>query len=485
MKRNYVYLFILIILFKGYFNGADKENSNEVPVNDKEIFQELKESNSIGRKHETEVKEYFTKQNTFNHYTEDNEDNQEYLNHNNAQSWFNNTETENNEANLISYLDSELPACPNRANGQPWNDCFGKDSNSDGGFYLGEWKNDTWHGKGSFTFSDGEAESGIYVNGELINPSTETFSNGDQLLDNGDYTTFGTFTYENGDEYTGGFKLGKRHGEGTYIFVGGDKYVGEWRDDQKQGKGIYIFENNEKFEGIFEKNAMKLGKYTYIDGSIYEGEFVNKMRNGQGTYTYIDGTNYGDKYSGNWLDDKTSGLGTYIFANGDIYIGNFKDNQKHGTGTYRYVNGFKYEGEWQYGKRLKGGSLIDQTKENTNYIQNEISAPKKFNPVSSSVNIKSSGPGYIKTAPNIESDFVIQLATVRSDEAAKSFWEDVNVKYKNLIKSDLYHDIKIVDLGHKGIYYRLRVAGFKNKEMADTLCDKLKELNQACFVTYQ
>ena len=92
MKRNYVYLFILIMLFKGYFNGADKENSNEVPVNDKEIFQELKESNSIGRKHETEVKEYTTKQNTFNHYTEDNEGNQEYLNHNNAQSWFNNTE---------------------------------------------------------------------------------------------------------------------------------------------------------------------------------------------------------------------------------------------------------------------------------------------------------------------------------------------------------------------------------------------------------
>lgn len=116
-------------------------------------------------------------------------------------------------------------------------------------------------------------------------------------------------------------------------------------------------------------------------------------------------------------------------------------------------------------------------------IQNDMSTPKKPNPVSSSVNIKSSGPGYIKSAPNIESEFVIQLASVRSNEAAKSFWEDVKVKYKNLIKSELYHDIKTVDLGNKGIYYRLRIAGFENKEMADIFCDKLKELNQACFVT--
>ena len=75
------------------------------------------------------------------------------------------------------------------------------------------------------------------------------------------------------------------------------------------------------------------------------------------------------------------------------------------------------------------------------------------------------------------------IASVRSNEAAKSFWEDIKVEYKNLIKSELYHDIKTVDLGNKGIYYRLRVAGFENKEMADIFCDKLKELNQACFVT--
>jgi len=116
-------------------------------------------------------------------------------------------------------------------------------------------------------------------------------------------------------------------------------------------------------------------------------------------------------------------------------------------------------------------------------IQNEISTPKKFNPVSSPSNIKTSGPGYIKTAPNIESGFVVQLASVRSNEAAKSFWDDIKIKHKNLIKSELYHDIKTVDLGSKGIYYRLRVSGFRNKKTADTLCNKLKELNQPCFVT--
>ena len=59
----------------------------------------------------------------------------------------------------------------------------------------------------------------------------------------------------------------------------------------------------------------------------------------------------------------------------------------------------------------------------------------------------------------------------------------IKLKYKNLMKSELYHDIKTVDLGSKGIYYRLRVSGFKSKKTADSFCDKLKELNQPCFVT--
>jgi len=114
----------------------------------------------------------------------------------------------------------------------------------------------------------------------------------------------------------------------------------------------------------------------------------------------------------------------------------------------------------------------------------KVEAINRVSPVlSSSDNIKTSGPGYIKTAPNLTSDFVIQMASVRSKEAAESLWSDIKIKHKDLFYPDLYHNIKIVDLGNKGIYYRLRVAGFTDKVAAGIFCEKLKDLNQACFVT--
>lgn len=114
----------------------------------------------------------------------------------------------------------------------------------------------------------------------------------------------------------------------------------------------------------------------------------------------------------------------------------------------------------------------------------KVEAINRVSPVlSSSDNIKTSGPGYIKTAPNLTSDFVIQMASVRSKETAEYLWSDIKIKHKDLFYPDLYHNIKIVDLGNKGIYYRLRVAGFTDKVAAGIFCEKLKDLNQACFVT--
>ena len=65
----------------------------------------------------------------------------------------------------------------------------------------------------------------------------------------------------------------------------------------------------------------------------HNGKFVGKFRDNQrfyGTYTY----NVGDKYEGDW-----------------------RDNKKHGVGTYWYVNGDKYKGEWRKGVRSGKGIL--------------------------------------------------------------------------------------------------------------------------------
>lgn len=40
------------------------------------------------------------------------------------------------------------------------------------------------------------------------------------------------------------------------------------------------------------------GKYTFADGSTYEGQYVAGAREGQGTFIWADG----NKYSGGWKD---------------------------------------------------------------------------------------------------------------------------------------------------------------------------------------
>ena len=53
--------------------------------------------------------------------------------------------------------------------------------------------------------------------------------------------------------------------------------------------------------------------------------------------TYI--SSEGDKYVGEWKEDKQHGQGTYTFADGRKYVGEFKEDKLHGQGTYTYANG--------------------------------------------------------------------------------------------------------------------------------------------------
>ena len=52
----------------------------------------------------------------------------------------------------------------------------------------------------------------------------------------------------------------------------------------------------------------------------------------------------GDKYEGQFKDDKYHGQGTKIYSNGDKYEGEFKDGKYHGQGTHTLKNGIKFEG---------------------------------------------------------------------------------------------------------------------------------------------
>lgn len=79
----------------------------------------------------------------------------------------------------------------------------------------------------------------------------------------------GKLVYKNGDVYEGQFKDDKRDGEGkiqanslgVMIYKNGEKYDGQWSDDKKGPQGTHY----------------------YLDGSKYEGDIANNMKEGHGT----------------------------------------------------------------------------------------------------------------------------------------------------------------------------------------------------------
>lgn len=81
------------------------------------------------------------------------------------------------------------------------------------------------------------------------------------------------------------------------------------------------------------------------------------------------------------------------------------------------------------------------------------------------------------------SEWVVQVASVRSEQDAQAIWGKVSNKFSNVLSSGHYADIKYADLAEKGVYYRLRVAGLPDKSAASSLCSQFEAQGQACFVT--
>ena len=54
--------------------------------------------------------------------------------------------------------------------------------------------------------------------------------------------------------------------------------------------------------------------------------------------------NYGEKYEGNWFNDKIDGFGKYYFQDGETYIGEFSKGQIFEEGYIDSKDG--YDNDW-------------------------------------------------------------------------------------------------------------------------------------------
>ena len=70
----------------------------------------------------------------------------------------------------------------------------------------------------------------------------------------------------------------------------------------------------------------------------------------QGTFLWPDG----EKYVGEFRDDKRSGQGTFTWTTGEKYVGEFRDNKRNGKGTRYSASGTVLErGFWKDGELVR------------------------------------------------------------------------------------------------------------------------------------
>ncbi len=74
---------------------------------------------------------------------------------------------------------------------------------------------------------------------------------------------------------------------------------------------------------------------------------------------------------------------------------------------------------------------------------------------------------------------LLQIGAYKSEAEANAAWTSYQHKHDSLL-GGLSSDVKQVDLGAKGTWYRLRIAA-GSRAAAGTLCDKLKAEGGACI----
>ena len=89
-------------------------------------------------------------------------------------------------------------------------------------------------------------------------------------------------------EYRGGFRAGKKHGQGVKSWPNGDRYEGGFAEDRREGQGKYSW-----------------GRGPW-DGESHEGPYVNDKRHGEGVYRWPSG----DVYKGAFEEDRFAGYAT-------------------------------------------------------------------------------------------------------------------------------------------------------------------------------
>ncbi len=121
-------------------------------------------------------------------------------------------------------------------------------------------------------------------------------------------------------------------------------YVGQCRDGLAEGEGAA--RGTAEYRGGFRAGKKHgQGVKTWESGDRYEGGFAEDKREGQGKYSWGRGPWSGESYAGPYVNDKRHGEGVYRWPSGDAYQGRFDNDNFAGYATPMMLARTKYEEE--------------------------------------------------------------------------------------------------------------------------------------------
>ena len=190
----------------------------------------------------------------------------------------------------------------------------------------------------------------------------------DTIDDNGDMTMNVTKTYPDGVVYKGGLnKDCKPQGQGKFTYPDGSTYEGEFIDGKDTGKGKVIRFDGSVYEGEFRDGiANGEGKMIRPDGSFREGEFRDGLLHGKGRMVDSKGTvifegRFFDGYRVFDIFNEKGNIqnGMISYSNGAEYKGEMtRKGTPEGKGVLKSPNGNVYEGEFRDGIANGEGKMI-------------------------------------------------------------------------------------------------------------------------------
>ena len=112
----------------------------------------------------------------------------------------------------------------------------------------------------------------------------------------------------------------------------------------------------------------------------------------------------------------------------------------------------------------------------------KVSPPPAMKPAMTTAPIATGAPRQLGAPPSGGGGgYVLQIGAYKSQADAEAAWKAYKAKHAALL-SGYSDDVQQADLGEKGTWYRLRVGGLSDREVASALCDRLKADGGACIL---